>query len=66
MQTTNPFSGSLKIDSTPSRYRLIKLGKQMAHLPIDLKIPRIFYGVPFWEMPDLQDIDDGFQELVVA
>ena len=50
----------------PTRYRLTKLGEQMARLPIDPKIPRIFYGVPFWEMPDLLDIDDRFQELVVA
>ena len=49
-----------------TRYRLTKLGEQMARLPIDPKIPRIFYGVPFWEMPDLLDIDDRFQELVVA
>lgn len=48
----------------PPHYRLTKLGKHMTHLPIDLKIPRIFYGVPFWEMPDLLDIDDRFQELV--
>ncbi len=59
------FSSSLKTPTKP-RYRLTKLGEQMARLPIDPKIPRIFYGVPFWEMPDLLDIDDRFQELVVA
>ena len=61
---------NIKTPNTPSekpnRYRLTKLGEQMARLPIDPKIPRIFYGVPFWEMPDLLDIDDRFQELVVA
>ena len=68
-----PLSGSLlprpnkpSLSEPPPRYRLTKLGEQMARLPIDPKIPRIFYGVPFWEMPDLLDIDDRFQELVVA
>ncbi|WP_107858184.1 hypothetical protein [Neisseria subflava] len=67
MQNTYTLSGSPKaVPSNTPRYRLTKLGEQMACLPIDLKIPRIFYGVPFWVMSDLQDIDDEFQELVVA
>ncbi|WP_301668954.1 DUF3418 domain-containing protein [Neisseria benedictiae] len=37
-----PLSGSLKTaPSTPPRYRLTKLGEQMARLPIDPKIARI-------------------------
>ena len=67
MQETQILSDGLQSRSfNIPRYRLTKLGEQMARLPIDPKIPRIFYGVPFWEMPDLLDIDDRFQELVVA
>ena len=42
MKETHPFSNSLKTTtSAPPRYRLTKLGEQMAHLPIDPKIARI-------------------------
>ena len=42
MQETKDFSGSLKAaPSPPPRYRLTKLGEQMARLPIDPKIARI-------------------------
>lgn len=42
MQDTKDFSGSLKaVPSPPPRYRLTKLGEQMARLPIDPKIARI-------------------------
>lgn len=42
MQDTKDFSGNLKAaPSDTPRYRLTKLGEQMAHLPIDPKIARI-------------------------
>ena len=42
MKETHPFSDSLKTTtSAPPRYRLTKLGEQMARLPIDPKIARI-------------------------
>ena len=42
MKETHPFSNSLKTTtSAPPRYRLTKLGEQMARLPIDPKIARI-------------------------
>ena len=42
MKETHPFSGSLKTTTfAPPRYRLTKLGEQMARLPIDPKIARI-------------------------
>ena len=42
MQNTHPLSGSLKAaPSNTPRYRLTKLGEQMARLPIDPKIARI-------------------------
>ena len=42
MQDTKNFSGSLKtVPSDTPRYRLTKLGEQMARLPIDPKIARI-------------------------
>ena len=45
MQNTHPLSGSLKAaPSNTPRYRLTKLGEQMARLPIDPKIARILIG----------------------
>jgi len=43
MQEIQPLSDSLKTatSNTPPRYRLTRLGEQMARLPIDPKIARI-------------------------